>query len=99
MIGEHAVALALAVARQMPGYARDMRSSDANELFTGRPGMVYLGGKTMLVLGLGGIGTEAARRGAALGMTVIGTRNSSREGPEFVEYVGLSHELLPVAPT
>jgi len=52
-----------------------------------------LSGKTMLILGLGGIGTETARRASALGMRVIATRNSSREGPEFVEKVGLSDEM------
>ncbi len=51
----------------------------------------------MLVVGLGGIGTEVARRAAALDMRVIGTRRSSREGPEFVDYVGLSNELLELA--
>ncbi len=56
-----------------------------------------LSGKTMLVLGLGGIGTETARRAAALGMRVIATRNSSREGPEFVEKVGLSDEMYELA--
>jgi len=51
-----------------------------------------LSGKTLLILGLGGIGTETARRASALGMRVIATRNSSREGPEFVDKVGLSDE-------
>jgi phosphoglycerate dehydrogenase-like enzyme len=49
--------------------------------------------KTLLVAGLGGIGTEVARRAHALGMKVIATRNSSHEGPDFVSYVGLSDEL------
>ena len=48
----------------------------------------------MLVVGLGGIGREVARRAHGLGMRVIATRNSSREGPDYVEYVGLSDELL-----
>src|SRR4029079_19158592 len=52
-----------------------------------------LGGKTLLVAGLGGIGQEVARRAHALGMKVIATRNSSREGPDFVSRVGLSDEL------
>jgi phosphoglycerate dehydrogenase-like enzyme len=56
-----------------------------------------LAGKTMLILGLGGIGTETARRASALGMRVIATRNSSRQGPEFVEKVGLSHEMYELA--
>ena len=59
--------------------------------------MMSVAGKTMLVVGLGGIGTEAARRAAALDMRVIGTRRSSREGPNFVDYVGLSDELFKLA--
>jgi len=54
-------------------------------------------GKTVLVLGLGSIGREAARRAHGLGMRVIATRNSRREGPNYVDYVGLSHEALALA--
>ena len=32
-------------------------------------------------------------------MRVVATRNSSREGPAFVEYVGLSNELLALTAT
>ncbi len=94
VIGEHAVAMMLALARRLPVYAKGMsqgawmRSSEASA------SMVPVSGKTLLVIGLGGIGTEVAERAAALGMRVIGTRNSSREGPSYVEYVGLSDELL-----
>jgi phosphoglycerate dehydrogenase-like enzyme len=44
-------------------------------------------------VGLGGIGLEVAKRAHALGMKVIATRASSREGPDYVSYVGLSDEL------
>ena len=56
-----------------------------------------LSGKTLLILGLGGIGTETARRASALGMRVIATRNSRREGPGFVDQVGLSDEMYEFA--
>ena len=56
-----------------------------------------IAGRTMLVLGLGGIGTETARKASALGMRVVATRNSSREGPEFVDKVGLSDEMYELA--
>jgi phosphoglycerate dehydrogenase-like enzyme len=52
-----------------------------------------MGGRTLLVVGLGGIGTDVARVGHALGMHVIATRASSHDGPDFVDYVGLSNEL------
>lgn len=97
VLGEHAVALALALARQLPAYVRNMRSGAWDRNSDTSRAMVPLSGRTMLVAGLGGIGTEAARRGAALGMRVIGTRNSSREGPPFVDYVGLSDELFALA--
>ena len=97
VIGEHAIALTLALARALPVFAKQMNSDGRAALYSAPRGMMPLAGKTMLVLGLGGIGTEAARRGAALGMRVLGTRNSSREGPEFVEYVGLADELLGLA--
>jgi len=97
VIGEHAVAMMLALARNLPVFAKGMdqgswmRSSEATSA------MFPVSGKTMLVVGLGGIGIEAAKRGAALGMRVIGIRNSSRDGPPFVDYVGLSSELLDLA--
>jgi phosphoglycerate dehydrogenase-like enzyme len=49
-------------------------------------------GRTMFVAGLGGIGSGAARKAHALGMRVIGTRRTSRDKPDFVEYVGLPDE-------
>ncbi|MGB5336218.1 MAG: D-2-hydroxyacid dehydrogenase [Woeseiaceae bacterium] len=97
VIAEHSIAMALALARALPVFAKQMLSDERSGLYAARRGMVPLAGKTMLVVGLGGIGTEAARRAAALGMRVIGTRNSSRDGPEFVEYVGLADELLELA--
>ena len=51
----------------------------------------------MLVVGLGGIGTEIARLANGLGMRVTATRRSRREGPDFVEHVGLSDELHKLA--
>ena len=52
---------------------------------------------TLFVVGLGSIGTEVARLANALGMRVIATRNSSRSGPDFVDYVGLSDEMYELA--
>jgi phosphoglycerate dehydrogenase-like enzyme len=50
-------------------------------------------GRTVLVVGLGGIGTEFAKMAHGIGMKVIATRASTREGPEFIDYVGLADEL------
>ena len=95
-IAEHAIALTLSLTRGLPQAIRDQQSGtwDGRGVATG---MRELHGRTMLVVGLGGIGTEVARRAHGLGMRVLATRNSSREGPEFVERVGLSDELLTLA--
>jgi len=52
---------------------------------------------TLLIVGLGSLGTEMGRLAHALGMRVIATRNSSRSGPAFVDYVGLSDEMHTLA--
>ncbi|MDH3987510.1 MAG: D-2-hydroxyacid dehydrogenase [Gammaproteobacteria bacterium] len=97
VIGEHVVALALSLARKVPQFARNMPTGEWHRDSDLSDGMMSVTGKTMLVVGLGGIGTEAARRAAALGMRVTGTRRSSREGPDFVAYVGLSEERFKLA--
>jgi phosphoglycerate dehydrogenase-like enzyme len=95
-IAEHAIALLLALERGLPAYLAaqrerqwqpDLRSGERRELT----------GSTLLVVGLGGIGSEIARRAHGLGMRVIATRNSSREGPDFVARVGLPDELHALA--
>jgi phosphoglycerate dehydrogenase-like enzyme len=93
-IAEHAIAMALALARGLPQFSRRQVAGVWDET---NPGMREVGGRTLLVVGLGGIGTEVARRGHALGMRVIAVRNSSREGPDYVEKVGLPNEMLALA--
>lgn len=95
-IAEHAVAMMLALGRGFPAYAVHQQ---AREWQRDDPGIRAreLRGSTLLVVGLGGIGTEVARRAHGLGMRVIATRNSSREGPDFVAKVGLSGELPSLA--
>lgn len=95
-IAEHAISLTLSLTRGLP---QAMRSQQAGawEPRAVSGAMRELHGRTMLVVGLGGIGTEVARRAHGLGMRVLATRNSSRDGPDFVERVGLSGELLALA--
>jgi phosphoglycerate dehydrogenase-like enzyme len=93
-IAELAITMTLMLSRKLPYYQEQQdqqRWARNAELSTD------LSGKTLLILGLGGIGTETARRASALGMRVIATRNSSREGPEFVDKVGLSDEMYEFA--
>lgn len=96
-IAEHAIAMMLALGRGLPEAVRQQQAGQWNREAVTRQPMREIGGRTLLVVGLGGIGTEVARRAHGLGMRVIATRNSSREGPDFVEKVGLSDELLELA--
>jgi phosphoglycerate dehydrogenase-like enzyme len=59
-----------------------------------------LQGKTMLVIALGGIGSEIARRAYGFGMRVLATDPKVLERPLFVEELhkpGAFHQLLPRA--
>jgi phosphoglycerate dehydrogenase-like enzyme len=93
VMAEHSIALAFALSRSLQvSVARQATGEGWNRNFSGSQPQA-LTGKTMLVAGLGGIGLEVAKRAHALGMKVIATRGSSREGPDYVSYVGLSDEL------
>ena len=96
-IAEHSIALMLALTRNLHFYHTAQGNSKWQRRDSAMPSAVTVQGKTMLVLGLGGIGSQVARRAHDLGMRVIGTRNSSRSGPEYVDYVGLSDEMLDLA--
>jgi phosphoglycerate dehydrogenase-like enzyme len=96
-LADHAIALMMSLTRGLYGSyeaqlnRRWMPGSGAASSF----GEVQ--GRTMLVVGLGGIGSQVAKRAHGLGMRVIATRNSRREGPDYVEYVGLADEVLELA--
>ncbi len=92
-MAEHVLALMMALSRHLIAFityqqqARWVQWSDV-------PALEDLQGKTVLIVGLGGVGTEVAIRAHALGMRVIATRASGHNGPEYVSYVGLPDELL-----
>jgi phosphoglycerate dehydrogenase-like enzyme len=97
IIAEHAIALAMALAHGLDVFAADTSKG----VWSGEHGATApiqtLDGKTMLVVGLGGIGTEVAIRAHALGMKVVATRDNDRNKPDFVSYVGLPDEMFTLA--
>lgn len=97
VIAEHAISLLLALAHGLDVFFADNARRAWSRGTT--PGLQYLEGKTMLVSGLGGIGTEVARRAHGLGMKVVATRVGGSGKPDFVEYVGQPDELLTLART
>lgn len=92
-MAEHVMAMLFAFTRGLYRYIPEQREGRWDRGAVSRDRMWEINGRTMLVVGLGGIGTEVARRAHALGMRVVATRRSSRSGPDFVDYVGLSDEL------
>ncbi len=96
-IAEHTIAMMLSLARGLPAYERAQGANTWDRSLAGRVRFGEIKGKTVLIVGLGGIGTQVAWRAHGLGMRVIATRNSSREGPDYVDYVGLADELHTLA--
>jgi phosphoglycerate dehydrogenase-like enzyme len=87
-VSEHAMALMLAIERRLPE-ARDNQHKHAWR------GMISdltqredeLGGKTLLIVGLGGIGSRLARLAKAFGMHVIGIKRDLSRGTESADSV------------
>jgi phosphoglycerate dehydrogenase-like enzyme len=97
-LAETSIALMMALVRGLDLYYQNQLKGEwVRDI--GQPAGTFmeLGGRTMLVVGLGGIGTQVAKRAHGLGMRVIATRGSRREGPDYVDYVGLSHEVTDLA--
>lgn len=97
-IADHVFALILAQARRLRQLERARTEGRWDR--SAAAGAWSLEGRTLLVAGLGGIGTEVARRGHGFGMRVLATRRSRAEGPDFVERVERAPalpELLPEA--
>jgi len=90
-MAEHVIGMMLALSRHFSYFMKEQQAAHWAEE---TPRLEDLDGKTVLVVGLGGIGTEVAKRAHALGMRVIATRASGRSGPDYVSYIGLPDELL-----
>jgi len=96
-IADHAMGMLLSLTRQLPYYSTLQSKGEwSREDPAQRP--IALAGKTMLVVGIGGIGTEIARRAHGFGMKVIATRRSDTPAPDFVDRVGKPAELAAMLP-
>lgn len=95
-IADHVYALILAFTRQIPRFTRNQskRYWEPRTDFK----VDYLSGKTLGVIGLGGIGGEVAKRAPCFGMRVVATRaHPERPKPDYVDQLwgpdGLNHLL------
>jgi phosphoglycerate dehydrogenase-like enzyme len=98
-IADQAIGYLLAFTRSL---AHFVSTQPSQEWRSSGPGVVLdeLMGKTLLVIGLGGIGSEIARRAAAFGMKVVATDPKVLERPLYVEELhkpAAFHSLLPRA--
>ena len=92
MVAEHALLLLLALARDLPGYAHNQATRRWRVPAGERP-MRDLFGKTVLILGVGGIGGHLARMcRVGLQMRVLGTARTRRDDPHVDHYVA-PHDL------
>ncbi|MCX8278056.1 MAG: D-2-hydroxyacid dehydrogenase [Dehalococcoidia bacterium] len=86
MIGEHGVALMLALARQLPKFWADRLAHRWDQ--DGALEVVeYLGNKTCGIVGLGKSGREIGWRAKALGMNIIAVDEQPVDGDPIVEDV------------
>lgn len=97
-IADHALAMLLAFTRGL----RAQIPHQINEANWGLPRgfnesqFIELQGKTVLVVGLGGIGTETARRANAFGVRVIAVDPKITERPNYVHHLGKPDELRSI---
>lgn len=97
VMAEHVLALMFGLTRGLADYVPAQAKGEWADEAVPESRMWEVKGRTMLIAGLGGIGTEVAKRAHALGMTVIATRNSGTDGPDYVAEVGLADKLLTFA--
>jgi len=100
-VAEHAMALILALSRRLPE-ARDNQAKSVWRGMIGDPARREdeLGGKTLLVVGLGQIGGRIAQLAKAFDMRVIGLRRDpaiGRGAADAVHAMGEFNSLLPKA--
>ena len=98
-VAEHAIALVLALARRFP----EARDHQSRKVWRGMIGDLAqredeLGGKTMLIAGMGRIGSQLARLAKAFDMKVIGIRRDPASGLDGADSMHGMSELVKVVP-
>jgi len=98
-VSEHAMALVLALARKLP----EARDNQAKKVWRGMISDLgkredELGGKTMIVVGLGPIGLRVAQLAKAFDMRVIGLRRDVKAGGGAADSVRTISEIKSLLP-
>jgi phosphoglycerate dehydrogenase-like enzyme len=80
-VSEHALSMLMSLFRRLPEY----HANQSIPLWKSCGQVRSIYGSTILILGLGDIGGEFARKAKALGAYTIGIRHSLKEKPEFLD--------------
>ena len=96
-VSDHAFALLLSLTRNLKHYERAMNDGWIGHA-TPRLPIIELTGKTMLIIGLGGIGRQVAQRAAAFNMRVLAVDPKDIPFTRDVEYIGKPDELNDLLP-
>lgn len=96
-IAEHVMGMLLSFSRGLAPYIRQQASGRWNPDLVPRNGRPGLNGKTMLLVGLGGIGTAVAQRAHGFDMRITAVRASGRPGPDYIAEVAKPDQLLRLA--
>jgi phosphoglycerate dehydrogenase-like enzyme len=97
-IADHVFSMLLALTRDLPVHLSGRASGTWNDDGSGVLEPITLAGRTLLVIGLGGIGSEVAKRAAGFDMRVLATRRSGSGTAPFVERVAGPDALLELLP-
>ena len=84
-VAEHAVSLLLALAKRIPRRHQAVREGLRVPLWEPGSQALMLGGRTVVVVGLGNIGSRIVRLLSGFEMRVIGVRRDPSKGGEGVE--------------
>jgi D-2-hydroxyacid dehydrogenase (NADP+) len=99
-MAEHALGLILALARNLPDSVRyqDRSYWSQQELWDKPQHLTELNGQLLLIVGMGSIGRELARRAKALEMRVWGVTRSGKGDTSFAERIVAASQLDEVLP-
>lgn len=93
VIADHVFALLLTMTRDLPVHVANRATGTWDRAGSDVFEPVGLAGRTLLVVGLGGIGSEVAKRARGFGMTVLATRRSEAPRPDYVDEQGTADRL------
>lgn len=97
-IADHVFGMLLLLTRDLRIHAQDARRGEWNRGGSDVFQSVALEGRTLLVVGLGGIGREVAKRGKGFGMEVWATKRRATKPLSYVDRQETSDKLMEMLP-